>query len=80
VKTGVALKDSRGRHDRLEADLKALLQSAPAIYFPDPAKATAGIHFFKVLQALGPVRGRGQVQDLPERRHRHGSAGAGAGA
>ena len=33
--------------------LQALLQAAPEIYFPDPAKATAGIHFHKVLQALG---------------------------
>jgi molybdate transport system substrate-binding protein len=37
---------------RTPEDLKALLQAAPEIYFPDPAKATAGIHFMKVLQAL----------------------------
>ena len=54
VQTGVALKEKRAPVAiRSPEDLKALLQSAPAIYFPDPAKATAGIHFLKVLQALG---------------------------
>ena len=36
-----------------EASLRAALLAADAIYFPDPAKATAGIHFSKVLQSLG---------------------------
>jgi molybdate transport system substrate-binding protein len=66
VKTGVALKD---KHAAVtidsEADLKALLQSAPAIYFPDPAKATAGIHFFKVLQALGLAGDAGKLKTYP---------------
>lgn len=54
VKTGVALKAGRPQATlRSEDDLKSLLESAPAIYFPDPNKATAGIHFMKVLQALG---------------------------
>jgi molybdate transport system substrate-binding protein len=54
VETGVALKEGRPAVNLRTADeLKALLQAAPAIYFPDPAKATAGIHFMKVLQALG---------------------------
>jgi molybdate transport system substrate-binding protein len=54
VQTGVALKEKRAPVTiRSPEDLKALLQAAPAIYFPDPAKATAGIHFLKVLQALG---------------------------
>lgn len=54
VKTGLALKKGRAPVTvRTPEDLKALLESAPAIYFPDPAKATAGIHFMKVLQALG---------------------------
>lgn len=30
-----------------------MLRKASGIYFPDPVKATAGIHFMKVLQALG---------------------------
>jgi molybdate transport system substrate-binding protein len=33
--------------------LRAALAAADAIYFPDPAKATAGIHFAKVLDHLG---------------------------
>jgi len=54
VKTGLALKEGQPAVDiRSAEDLKSLLQRASAIYFPDPAKATAGIHFMKVLQALG---------------------------
>jgi molybdate transport system substrate-binding protein len=54
VQTGVALKEKRAPASvGTPEQLKALLQAAPAIYFPDPAKATAGIHFMKVLQALG---------------------------
>ena len=34
------------------AALKEALLAADAIYFPDPAKATAGIHFAKVLDEL----------------------------
>lgn len=53
VQTGLALKDGHVRAPvHTEAELKDLLASAPAIYFPDPQKATAGIHFLKVLQAL----------------------------
>ncbi|MGB6009513.1 molybdate ABC transporter substrate-binding protein [Castellaniella sp.] len=33
--------------------LAQALQAAPEIYFPDPEKATAGIHFIKVLSELG---------------------------
>ena len=35
------------------ADLQAAFRAAEGIYFPDPKLATAGIHFFKVLQTLG---------------------------
>ena len=35
------------------AALKAALLGATGIYFPDPVKATAGIHSMKVLKALG---------------------------
>ena len=38
---------------REESTLRAALLAADAIYFPDPAKATAGIHFAKVLDLLG---------------------------
>lgn len=36
-----------------EAALRAALLAADAIYFPDPTKSTAGIHFAKVLDRLG---------------------------
>jgi molybdate transport system substrate-binding protein len=54
VKTGLAAKAGAppATADSAQA-LRALLQQAGSIYFPDPAKATAGIHFMKVLQALG---------------------------
>ena len=35
------------------AALAAALRAADGLYFPDPAKATAGIHFAGVLQKLG---------------------------
>jgi molybdate transport system substrate-binding protein len=54
VKTGVAVKTSEPQPKvDTAASLKATLLAATAIYFPDPAKATAGIHFMKVLQELG---------------------------
>jgi molybdate transport system substrate-binding protein len=66
VKTGVAIKQGRPSVAiRNVDDLKALLQSAPAIYFPDPLKATAGIHFQKVLQALGLADNLGRLRTYP---------------
>jgi molybdate transport system substrate-binding protein len=54
VQTGVAVKSGEPVPDiSTPAALKSLLESADAIYFPDPAKATAGIHFMKVLRELG---------------------------
>lgn len=54
VKTGVAVKDTGPAPDvSTPAALKAALLAATGIYFPDPVKATAGIHFFKVMQQLG---------------------------
>lgn len=54
VRTGVALP-SAAPPACIEpaAELKNLLASASRIYFPDPERATAGIHFMKVLTALG---------------------------
>jgi molybdate transport system substrate-binding protein len=54
VKTGVAVKtgEAQPRVDTPEA-LKAALLAAKGIYFPDPVKATAGIHFMNVLKKLG---------------------------
>ncbi|MES3002503.1 MAG: substrate-binding domain-containing protein [Pseudomonadota bacterium] len=54
VKTGVAVKDGEPHPDTsTAASLKAALQGASAIYFPDPVKATAGIHFMEVMKSLG---------------------------
>ncbi|HEX2547963.1 MAG TPA: substrate-binding domain-containing protein [Ramlibacter sp.] len=66
VKTGLALKDGQpGVAVRSEADLRQLLEKAPAIYFPDPAKATAGIHFMKVLQAQGLAGNPSKLRTFP---------------
>ncbi len=54
VRTGVAIKSGQPVPDvSTAASLKAALLAANGIYFPDPLKATAGIHFMKVLKALG---------------------------
>ena len=54
VKTGVAVKTGEKAVDvSSPTALKATLQAARGIYFPDPIKATAGIHVMKVLKALG---------------------------
>ena len=54
VKTGVAVKVGAPapRVDTPE-QLKSALMAATGIYFPDPVKATAGIHFMRVLKQLG---------------------------
>lgn len=54
VKTGVAAKAGEAQPDvSTPESLKAALLAAPGVYVPDPQKATAGIHFMKVLKALG---------------------------
>ena len=54
VRTGVALPAAAApaRVDTAD-ELKNLLGNASRIYFPDPERATAGIHFMKVLTTLG---------------------------
>ena len=53
VKTGVAVKAGEKTPDvSTPQALEALLRGAKGIYFPDPQKATAGIHFMKVLRLL----------------------------
>lgn len=54
VHTGVALPASKSamQIDNVES-LRALCAGASKIYFPDPVRATAGIHCLKVLTALG---------------------------
>ncbi len=54
VKTGVAVKAGSPWPEVASADhLRQALRQATGIYFPDPQLATAGIHFMKVLNALG---------------------------
>lgn len=54
VKTGVAVKSGEALPKVDDpAGLKAALLAAQGIYFPDPLKATAGIHFMNVLKRLG---------------------------
>jgi molybdate transport system substrate-binding protein len=54
VRTGVAVRagDVDPRIGTAQG-LRAALLAADAIYCPDPEKATAGIHFVKVLEGLG---------------------------
>jgi molybdate transport system substrate-binding protein len=54
VRTGVAVKAGQPQPAVATRDeLKAALLAAKGIYFPDPVKATAGIHFMNVLKQLG---------------------------
>ena len=54
VKTGIAVKSGDKTVDVSTPEkLKTALQAATGIYFPDPIKATAGIHVMKVLKGLG---------------------------
>lgn len=54
VRTGVAVRAGTPHPDIASPDaLRAALRAADALYFPDPEKATAGIHFAKVMRTLG---------------------------
>lgn len=54
VRTGIAVKSGRALPTiDTPASLAALFRASSGIYFPDPVKATAGIHVMKVLKALG---------------------------
>jgi molybdate transport system substrate-binding protein len=54
VRTGVAVRVGDPLPDVSTTDgLRSALQAADAIYFPDPQRATAGIHFAQVLERLG---------------------------
>lgn len=54
VRTGIAVRRGSAVPDVSTPDaLKAALQAADAIHFPDPQRATAGIHFAGVLRRLG---------------------------
>lgn len=54
VATAVAVRSGDPEPDIADkAGLVAVLLAADAIHFPDPAQATAGIHFAKVIRELG---------------------------
>ena len=54
VQTGIAVKAGEPAPNVDDpAALKAALLAAKGVYFPDAVKSTAGIHFMKVLKALG---------------------------
>lgn len=54
AKTGVAVKAGDEQPDVSSADgLRDALLRARGIYFPDPQRATAGIHFINVVKRLG---------------------------
>lgn len=54
VRTGIAVPSGMPRPDVSTPEgLRAALLAATAIHFPDPERATAGIHFVKVLRELG---------------------------
>ena len=54
VRTGIAVRGGDAACDVSTPEaLKAALLAADAIYFPDPERATAGIHFAAVMRQLG---------------------------
>ena len=54
VRTGVAVRSGQVQPDVSTPEaLQAALLGADAIYLPDPARATAGIHFANVMRQLG---------------------------
>lgn len=54
VRTGVAVRQGEPQPDVSTPDaLRQALLAAKALYFPDPQRATAGIHFANVLRELG---------------------------
>jgi len=54
VRTGIAVRAGEPPADVSTGDaLAARLRDAPAIYVPDTERATAGIHFVRVLDRLG---------------------------
>ena len=54
VRTGIAVR-AGAKHPSIgdRGQLAAAFRAAREIYYPDPEKATAGIHFMNVLKALG---------------------------
>ncbi len=54
VLTGIAVRADNAVPELGDATaLRAALLAADAVYFPDPTRATAGIHFARVIERLG---------------------------
>jgi molybdate transport system substrate-binding protein len=54
VRTGMAVRAGASKPNVATPEaLKAALLASTGIYFPDPARATAGIHFAEVMRQLG---------------------------
>lgn len=54
VETSIAVRAADAAPDVHDAgSLRDVLRAADALYFPDPQKATAGVHFAHVLRTLG---------------------------
>jgi molybdate transport system substrate-binding protein len=54
VRTGIAVRAAESAPDIHDAaSLRCALANATRLYFPDPERATAGIHFVEVLRRLG---------------------------
>lgn len=67
VRTGVAVRTGSVAPKLGDAaSLAAALKASDGIFFPDPKLATAGIHFAKVLRALGfDAEGDGRLRKFP---------------
>ncbi|HSS27327.1 MAG TPA: substrate-binding domain-containing protein [Usitatibacter sp.] len=67
VPTSIAVRERDVSPNVSDPDaLTTALLAADAIYFPDPAKATAGIHFQHVLERLGILdRVKGRIRNFP---------------
>lgn len=81
VATSIAVRAADAPPDISSGDaLRAALAAADAIHFPDPARATAGIHFARVIERLGigaqvEVRLRTHPNGMTAMRALSGSAG-----
>ena len=54
VRTGIAVREGDAAPDvSTPVALRTALRAADTLYFPDPERATAGIHFAKVVRDLG---------------------------
>jgi molybdate transport system substrate-binding protein len=67
VRTGLAVRSGAALPDVASPDaLQRALLAASAIYFPDPQRATAGIHFASVLDRLGIAAAvAGRIRTFP---------------